>query len=285
MTDFDSKRAEVLVELALEEDLGTGDVTTEALSLALERAEGWIRCKEDGVLAGAPVAERVFRRLDPSAEVTWHARDGDAIAEGDEVARIHATARALLAGERTALNFLQRLSGIATTTRAHVRRVEGTGAVVLDTRKTTPGWRDLEKYAVRVGGAANHRAGLYDQGLFKENHLDLARRAGESLGDLVARVRERTGSPVEVEVRSLDEAREARAAGAEILMLDNFDPPALREAVDYFRGARDGRPLLEASGGITLETIREVAQTGVDRISCGSLTHSPRALDLAMYIR
>jgi nicotinate-nucleotide pyrophosphorylase (carboxylating) len=204
---------------------------------------------------------------------------------GQEVLVVEGRAATLLAGERTALNFLQRLSGIATTSRAFVRRIEGTGAVILDTRKTTPGWRSLEKYAVSLGGGRNHRTGLYDQALFKENHLALARAAREPLGEIVRRAREATGAPVEVEVRDLEELRAALEAGAELLLLDNMSLEEMREAVELVRGLPDSdRPLLEASGGITLETVRAVAETGVDRISVGALTHSPRALDLAMYI-
>jgi len=285
MATFDRLAAEKLVEMALAEDLGSGDVTTESLAWGGRPARGVIRCKEDGVLAGAPIVDLVFARLDPATRIVWKAAEGEAIEKGREVAALEGTASALLAGERTALNFLQRLSGIATTARAYAQRIAGTSAAVLDTRKTTPGWRSLEKYAVAVGGGVNHRIGLFDQGLFKENHLALARAAGQSLRDVVRHVREATGAPVEVEVRTLDELEEALAAGAEILMLDNMSLDEMRRAVARVRTPGGGsRPRLEASGGITLETIRSVAETGVDRISVGALTHSPRALDLAMYI-
>lgn len=290
MTDtaplFPHEDAERLLELALAEDVGSGDVTTKSLALGGASAEGWMLCKEPGVLAGVPIADAVFRRLDSNAEVDWKAKDGDAIEEGDEILVVKANIGALLAGERTALNFLQRLSGIATTTREYAKRIAGTRASVLDTRKTTPGWRMLEKYAVAIGGGENHRIGLFDQALFKENHLELARRADESLAEVVSRARAATNRPVEVEVRDLAEAKQAHEAGADILMLDNMSVDDMREAVAHFSSLpADRRPLLEASGGITLETIRDVAETGVDRISCGALTHSPRALDLAMYIR
>ncbi len=283
---FPQEDAERLLEIAISEDVGSGDVTTRSLALGDSSAEGWMLCKESGVLAGAPIADAVFRKLDAKAELDWKANEGADIREGDEILVVRASIGALLAGERIALNFLQRLSGIATTTREYAKRIEGTRAAVLDTRKTTPGWRTLEKYAVAIGGGTNHRVGLFDQALFKENHLELARRAEEPLAEVVARARAATDRPVEIEVRDLEEAKQAHEAGGEILMLDNMSVDAMREAVAYFSSLpADRRPALEASGGITLETIRAVAETGVDRISCGALTHSPRALDLAMYIR
>ena len=273
-----------LIRAALEEDLGAGDVTTACLKAADRDATGHLLAKEDGVLAGAPVVNEVFRALDPAVRVEWSARDGDPVTAGQRIAELAGPAGALLAGERTALNFVQRMSGIATLTSRYARLIEGTRARVLDTRKTTPGHRQLEKYAVAIGGGENHRVGLFDQALFKENHLALAALAGQSLDELVTRARERSNAPVEIEVRDLDEARAARDAGADILMLDNFSIEELREAVRELRPDGAEAPRLEASGGITLETLRAVAETGVDRISCGALTHSPQALDIAMYI-
>lgn len=283
---YDADQVERLITLALEEDLGDGDVTTQSLSLAGQPASGYMLCKERGILAGAPIATAVFRRLQKDCEIDWKAADGDTIESGAEIMTIRASAATLLAGERTALNFLQRLSGIASLTRRYVDLVAGTRAAVLDTRKTTPGWRTLEKYAVAVGGGVNHRVGLYDQALFKENHVEMARQGGESLDDVIERAATASARPVELEVRDLDEARRGYEAGAAILMLDNMSLDDMRAAVDHFETLpADRRPLLEASGGITLETIAEVAATGVHRISCGALTHSPRALDIAMYIR
>ncbi len=279
------EQANELIRLALAEDLGPGDVTTDVLSLADSPAVGRMVAKEDGVLAGTPVVDLVFARVDERCELEWAASDGDAVSVGQEILRMRGPARALLAAERPSLNFLQRLSGIATCSRDFMRRVEGTNARVLDTRKTTPGWRYLEKYAVALGGGTNHRVGLFDQALFKENHVALARAAGESLEALIRNARERTGQPVVVEVRDMAEAKDAHAAGAEILMLDNMTHDAMREAVEHFGALPESeRPELEASGGINLETIGDVARTGVDRISCGALTHSPKALDISMYV-
>jgi len=273
-----------LIRAALDEDLGDGDVTTACLVEADRNATGYLLAKEEGTLAGTPVVDAVFRAVDPAVRIDWAARDGDPIAPRARIAELAGPAGALLAGERTALNFVQRLSGIATLTARYARQVEGTAARVYDTRKTTPGLRILEKYAVAVGGGENHRVGLFDQTLFKENHLALAAHAGQTLEELVTRARQASRAPVEIEVRDLDEARAARDAGADILMLDNFSIEELREAVRVLRPDGGEHPKLEASGGITIDTLRAVAETGVDRISCGALTHSPRALDIAMYI-
>ena len=274
---------ELSVRRALEEDLGSGDVTA-ALVAQTQRARATVVVREAAVLCGRDWFDAVFAAIDPDVTIRWSAADGDRLTADQVVAELDGSARSILSGERAALNFLQTLSGTATVARQYADALAGTECRVLDTRKTTPGHRQLEKYAVAIGGGENHRVGLFDQALFKENHLALAALAGQSLDELVTRARERSNAPVEIEVRDLDEARAARDAGADILMLDNFSIEELREAVRELRPDGAEAPRLEASGGITLETLRAVAETGVDRISCGALTHSPQALDIAMYI-
>ncbi|MGE5858339.1 MAG: carboxylating nicotinate-nucleotide diphosphorylase [Solirubrobacterales bacterium] len=269
-----------LVARALLEDLGEGDVTAEAVVPEDASGHATIMQKEPGVLFGLDVAAEVFRQTGAgeleavAAEGEWR----DHVPA--EVARIKGPARALLAAERTALNLLCHLSGVATLTARFVREVEGTGARVLDTRKTTPGLRALEKAAVAAGGGTNHRMGLYDAILIKENHAALAGGVGEA----VRRAREaRPDLPVEVECRDLDEVRQGAEAGANRLLLDNMSPAELRAAVAAARGAGQA-PELEASGGVTLATIGEIAATGVDYVSVGALTHSAPALDLSMIL-
>ena len=265
-----------LVARALAEDLGDGDVTTAATVAPEARARAVIRQKAPGVIYGLDVAEEVFRSLDRDVAFAREVAEG-AWREGGEVLRIEGRARALLSGERTALNFLQRLSGVATMAARAVRAVDGTGATILDTRKTTPGLRALEKAAVAAGGATNHRAGLYDAILIKENHAALAGGVGEA----VRRARlEAPGLPLEVECRDLSEVDEALAAGAPRLLLDNMTPSQLRETVAHVAG----RAEMEASGGVTLQTLRDVASTGVDFVSVGALTHSAPALDLSLLL-
>ena len=262
------------VRAFLAEDVGDGDVTTEAVIPPNARLEASLLLKERGVVCGLDVVEAVFRELDPGVELDRLARDGDET-EG-EVARLAGNARALLTGERTALNLLGRLSGIATLTRRYVDAVEGTGATILDTRKTTPGLRTLEKLAVRAGGATNHRRGLYDAVLIKDNHV----RLGGGIARAVELARE-TNLPVEVECETTDDVRAALEAGADTILLDNMSVPALREAVRLV----DGRARTEASGGVNLETVRAVAETGVDFISVGALTHAARSLDVSMEVK
>ena len=258
----------------LAEDVGAGDVTTEAVVPADTSLAAALVLRERGIVCGLELAESVFRELDPDVEFEYLARDGDE-AEG-EAALVEGRARALLTGERTALNLLGRLSGIATLTRRYADEIAGTGAVILDTRKTTPGLRALEKLAVRSGGGTNHRFGLHDAVLIKDNHL----RLGGGIERSVRRAQE-TGLPVEVECETLDDVRVALAAGADSILLDNMSVADLREAVALVgRRART-----EASGGITLGTIRAVAETGVDVISVGALTHGARSLDVAMDVR
>ena len=266
-----------IIRLALAEDIGRGDLTTEATVAADAQAEAVIEQKAPGVLCGLPVVEAVFAALDPRVRVERLDEEGS---WGDRrtVARISGPARAILSGERTALNFLQRLSGVATMSRRAREAVEGTQATVLDTRKTTPGHRVLEKYAVRVGGCRNHRAGLDDAVLIKENHI----RAAGGITAAVAAARRRTGpaQQIEVEVTTRAELDEALAAGAELIMLDNHSVDEMRAAVAYVAG----RARLEASGGITLTNLTEVARTGVDYISLGALTHSAGALDFSLEV-
>ena len=266
-----------LVARALAEDVGDGDVTTEATIPAGARARATITQKAPGAVYGLDVAEAVFRRLDPEVRAERLVDEGVWRDDGGPVLRVEGSARALLTGERTALNFLQRLSGVATAAARAARTVEGTGATVLDTRKTTPGLRALEKAAVAAGGAANHRAGLYDMVLIKENHI----AAAGGIAQAVRAAREHAPDlPLEVEVRDLDEIDQALEAGAERLLLDNMTPDELRHAVDHVAG----RAKLEASGGVTFETLKQIADTGVDWVSVGALTHSAAALDLSLLL-
>jgi len=263
-----------LVERALAEDVGSGDVTSAATVPADARARATIVQKQPGVIFGLDVAERAFRRLDPQARIERLAPEGE-WREGGPVLRVEGSARALLTAERTALNFIQRLSGVASATARCVAAIEGSGARLLDTRKTTPGLRALEKAAVAAGGGVNHRAGLYDMVLIKENHAAIAGGVGEA----VRRARAAApGLPLEVECRSLAEIDEALKAGADRLLLDNMTTDELRAAVAHV----GGRATLEASGGVTPETLEAVASTGVDFVSMGALTHSAPALDLSL---
>lgn len=270
---------EPLVRAALQEDLGrAGDLTTDAIVPADQMADGTVLVRREGRVAGLDVALSAFRHLDPGAHFRVLAGDGADVPAGQAIACVRATARALLSAERVALNFLGRLSGIATATRDVVRRVEGTGARIVCTRKTTPGLRALEKYAVRVGGGGNHRFGLDDAILVKDNHRALA----GGVAAAVARVRACAShlAKVEVEVDTLAELREALDLGVDVVLLDNMKPDRLREAVALARG----RARTEASGGITPENVREAAETGVDMISLGFLTHSAPSLDVSLEI-
>jgi nicotinate-nucleotide pyrophosphorylase (carboxylating) len=266
---------EDIVRRAFAEDLP--DITSEAIFEPSDRGTARFLVKATGVIAGLAVVETVFRLLDSSAAIDLKRGDGDAVGPGDVVAHVSASVIALLSGERTALNLIQRASGIATATRTCVDAVRGTRAKIYDTRKTAPGLRALDKYAVRAGGGENHRGGLHDMFLIKNNHID---RAG-SITAAVERIRaRRMPQPVMVEVRNLRELEEALALAPDYILLDNMSTADMRAAVE--RAA--GRVPLEASGGITLENVREVAETGVDRISIGALTHSVKALDISMRI-
>jgi nicotinate-nucleotide pyrophosphorylase (carboxylating) len=276
MLDRMSSALNEVVDRALAEDVGAGDLTTDATVPLGARARARITQKAPGVIFGLAVAEAVFRALDPAIQLTPEVEEG-IWREGGPVLRLDGSARAILTGERTALNFLQRLSGVATQTAIHVRAIEDTRAQILDTRKTTPGLRSLEKAAVRVGGGTNHRTGLFDAVLIKENHAAMA----GGVGPAVRLAREAAPEvPLEVECRTLAEVDEALTAGAPRILLDNMDPAMLREAVGHV----GGRATLEASGGVTLETLREIAGTGVDFVSVGALTHSAPALDLSLLL-
>jgi nicotinate-nucleotide pyrophosphorylase (carboxylating) len=265
------------IDVALAEDLGDGDLTTRAVVPEGARARARIHQKEPGVVAGLGVVRAVFERVDPELVFVEHCPQGK-WRESGSVAEIEGAAASILAGERVALNFLGHLSGVATLTARYVRAVEGTGARILDTRKTTPGLRELEKEAVLRGGGENHRGGLYDAILVKENHAMLAGGVGEATRLALERASE--GVMVEVECATLDEVRDALEAGVPRILLDNMSTEELRAAVELAAG----RAELEASGGITLDTIRAVAETGVDYISVGALTHSAPALDLSLLL-
>jgi nicotinate-nucleotide pyrophosphorylase (carboxylating) len=273
---MDAQLIEDAVSRALAEDVGQGDVTTSLTVPAGARARARITQKAPGVVFGLDLVEETFRQLDPQIVLQRLADEGR-WREGGPAMEIEGPAGPLLTGERTALNFLQRLSGVATMSARAVQAVAGTGATILDTRKTTPGLRALEKAAVAAGGATNHRAGLYDAILIKENHAALAGGVGEA----VRRARERAPDiPLEVECRSLGEVDDALAAGADWILLDNMSPPELRAAVDHVAG----RAKLEASGGVTLENLQEIARTGVQFISVGAITHSAPALDFSLIL-
>lgn len=268
---------ERVVLAALAEDIGAGDVTTEATVAADAVGTADLLVKEPGVVCGLQTAEFAFRALDPEVVFEALASDGDFVDAPAVVATVSGSERALLTAERVALNFLGRLSGIATLTRRYVDAVAGTGAAVLDTRKTTPGLRALEKHAVAAGGGRNHRFGLDDAVLIKDNHL----RAAGSIGAAIELVRAATDLPIEVECETLAQVDEGLAAGVDAMLLDNMTLEELRSAVALV----DGRARLEASGGVTLETIRAIAETGVDEISVGALTHSARSLDVSLELR
>jgi len=258
---------------ALAEDLGDGDVTAALLPDHPDTA--YVLCKEDAIVCGRPWFDACHRALDPQVRIEWHVQEGDRVAAGTVLATLHGHARALVSGERAALNFLQTLSGTATTTAAYVDAVRGTGTAILDTRKTIPGLRIAQKYAVRCGGGVNHRIGLFDAVMLKENHVRAA-------GSLTAAIRSARAMhpalPLIVEVETLDQLDEALREGCERILIDEFDAVARREAV----GRADGRIPLEVSGGVDLATVRAIAEDGVDCISIGALTKHVRAIDLSM---
>ncbi|WP_333845090.1 carboxylating nicotinate-nucleotide diphosphorylase [Pelomicrobium sp.] len=264
------------VARALEEDLGPGDLTAQLLPQDM-MARARLICRDHAVLAGAPWFEACFRQLDPTVEIQWNVPEGGALSPGIEVCLLQGQARALLSAERPALNFLQTLSGVATATRRCVEAVAGTRARILDTRKTLPGLRFAQKYAVRLGGGVNHRMGLYDAILIKENHIAVAGGVREALA---AARRVDPSVPIQIEVENLVQLEEALAAGARLILLDNFPLDALREAVRLTAG----RAELEASGGICLENVRAIAEAGVDRISIGSLTKDVKAIDFSLRV-
>lgn len=276
--DLNKAQVRDIVGRALQEDVGTGDITTLAVVPSKVTATAAILAKQPGVICGLGVAREVFTQVDPGLHFEALVADGVSVVAGQEVARISGSAAAILTGERVALNFLQRLSGISTMTARFVAAVAGTRARIVDTRKTTPGLRILEKYAVRVGGGFNHRFGLYDAILIKDNHIALA--GGVAAAVAAAKKTASHAMKVEVEVQDLKQLDEALGAGAEVILLDNMEPAMLRETVARVAG----RAILEASGGITADNLAEVARTGVDLISIGALTHSVKAMDLSLEV-
>jgi len=277
---FSPVQIEEAVDCALAEDLGWGDATTKALIPSDQQGIASIMAKEEGILAGINIAKKVFQRVDSALKVDILIADGSQIKPGSIIAKVEGNVASILKAERVALNFLQRLSGIASETNRYVKAVEGLPVRIMDTRKTTPGLRSMEKYAVRVGGGQNHRMNLGDGILIKDNHIAALRSSGLSLKEIIVKARENTpkGLKVEVEVSTLQEGLEATEAGADIIMLDNMNLEDMRQVVKSIQR----RVLIEASGGITLSKVRAVAETGVDFISIGALTHSVKALDISL---
>lgn len=271
-----------VIDIALAEDIGHGDITSSLLVPYDMPAKGIITAEDDIVLAGLDVADEVFKRLDEEALFEGLSSDGDLVRRGTVIARVSGSGRALLTGERVALNFLQRLSGVATLSGRYAEAVKGLPVRIVDTRKTTPGLRSLEKYAVRVGGCFNHRYGLFDGVLIKENHIALT----GGVKDAVSTAKRKSSHTVkiEVEVRTLEEVSDAVEGGADIIMLDNMDISMMREAVRVIRGQSQREILIEASGGMSLEKVRDVALTGVDIISVGALTHAAAWVNISMDI-
>lgn len=268
--------ADKYIRLALEEDINSEDVTTNSVMPEYKKGEVQLICKEDGIIAGLPIFERVFLLLDPRTKVTFDVKDGDRVEKGRHLATVTGDIRVLLSGERTALNYLQRMSGIATYTNTVVKLLEGTRTKLLDTRKTTPCMRIFEKYAVRVGGGNNHRYNLSDGILLKDNHIDAAGGVKEAIA--AAKAYAPFVRRIEVETENLSMVREAVEAGADIIMLDNMTPGQMAEAVKLI----DGRAETECSGNITRKNIRAITETGVDYVSSGALTHSAPILDISL---
>ncbi|GET20949.1 carboxylating nicotinate-nucleotide diphosphorylase [Prolixibacter denitrificans] len=266
------------IDYALNEDIGDGDITTNAVIPGEMQTTATMTAKADGVVAGLPVAERVFRKLNPDIEWTTYIEDGSFVKKGDVLVQVKGSFRALLTGERLALNFLQRMSGIASETSRYVKAVEEYKTEILDTRKTVPGLRLLDKYAVKMGGGTNHRIGLYDMVMIKDNHIKVAGGITEAVEAIRPTISDNI--KIEVETTNLEEVKEAIAAGADIIMLDNMDNETMKRAVELV----NGRAKVEASGNMTLERLKGVAATGVDFISIGALTHSVTALDISMNI-
>jgi nicotinate-nucleotide pyrophosphorylase (carboxylating) len=271
-----SPRTDHLIDLALEEDAGLGDVTSRAIFPARHKSRAYISAGHDLVVCGLEIAARVFTRVDPALKVTLAADDGDRIKAGGRVLHVSGPTIALLTAERTALNFLQRLSGIATQARRYAAAVSGTGVRIVDTRKTTPGYRALEKYAVRCGGCFNHRSSLGEHILIKDNHIAAAGSLARAVQ--LARLHAPHPAKIEVEAKTLPEVGEALRAGAEVILLDNMSPATVAKAVARIAGAA----VVEVSGGVKFDTVRDYAQPGVDVISIGALTHSAPAADLSL---
>lgn len=294
--EFDFEEIKEIVHLAIKEDIGDGDITSKIFIPEGSESEGTIITKEDGIVAGLPVAGYVLSQIDKDLIFTSNIEDGSRVERGTEIARVKGLTISLLSAERLVLNFLQRLSGIATATNRLTEKIKGYKTQIMDTRKTTPGWRYLEKYAVRVGGGANHRMGLYDQILIKDNHLKamgLEKENVAAIGRLVKKAREQieNGALIEVEVEDFSQIKGMLDAGVDIILFDNMEPPKIRKAVDMVKkyeknqGLRTDKAILtEASGNITLQNVEEYAKAGVDRISVGAITHSARALDISFDI-
>ncbi len=278
--ELTNRQIDRIIDLALAEDSGYGDITSRAIIPPQQQVKAYIVAKQDGVLAGGNIAGLVFRKVEPSLEVSIDIPDGAKIKAGDKILSIGGSAASILMAERVALNLLSRLSGVATETAKYVAGVKGTKAVIMDTRKTMPGMRLLDKYAVRMGGGRNHRMHLGDGILIKDNHIEILQRQVMNLKDIVAGARKNTpsGTKIEIEVNTIPQALEAAEAGADIVMLDNMPPDDMRRAVELVAG----KVKLEASGGINLDNVRAVAMTGVDYISIGAVTHSARALDFSL---
>lgn len=267
-----------LIEIALKEDIGPGDITTENLIDPQHKGKGDIIAKEPLIVAGLDVARRVFKYLDPDVMFRSEYNDGDLVKQGDRLANVQGTLRALLSGERTALNFLQHLSGISTFVRSFVNELSGKTIRLVDTRKTTPGWRALEKYAVRVGGAHNHRMGLYDGVLIKDNHIAAFGGIKKAIDHIRTKISHLL--KIEVEVSSMDQVKEALEARADVIMLDNMSIRQIKEATALI----EGRAIVELSGNVTKSALKSLADTGADIISVGALTHSARCVDISMQI-
>ncbi|MDA3817505.1 MAG: carboxylating nicotinate-nucleotide diphosphorylase [Prolixibacteraceae bacterium] len=270
---------ESLIDAGFKEDISTGDLTTDLLISAGTQTTAVMIAKADGVIAGLPVAEMIFKKLDPGIELIKSVNDGDKVHDGDLICTIKGSYRALLTGERLALNFLQRMSGIATETSKYVEAVSDYHTEILDTRKTLPGHRLLDKYAVKTGGGTNHRIGLYDMVMIKDNHISVAGGISNAVKAISPNINKNI--KIEVETTSLNQVEEALQAGADIIMLDNMDNETMAKAVKLI----NGKAKVEASGNMTLKRIKEVAATGVDYISIGALTHSVKALDISQRIK
>ncbi len=278
MNTKELEAAKHLIKLAMDEDVATGDITTDNLIPAESRKKAYMIAKADGVIAGIEVAEMVFRELDPDLKWEPAIEDGSPVKKGDIIVRFEATYRALLTAERTALNFFQRMSGIASMSAIYANAVKDYKTVILDTRKTLPGFRMLDKYAVKTGGATNHRIGLFDMVMIKDNHIDIAGGITNAVNQIKDKIK--PGIKIEVETTTLEQVQEAIDAGADIIMLDNMDTETMTKAVQLI----DGKAKVEASGNMTLERLKEVASTGVDFISIGALTHSVNAMDISQRI-
>ncbi len=280
MESPDTSQVRQLISRAIVEDRSRQDVTTKALIPKTQKGKALIMAKGRGVIAGTEIAKLVFLKVDPKLKLDILIKDGTEVRAGDVIARIEGKTSSILKAERVALNFMQRLSGIAADTARYVLAVKGLPVYITDTRKTTPGLRTLEKYAVRAGGGKNHRMNLADGILIKDNHIASLRSGGLSIKEIIAKARIKSPPKlkIEIEVKSPEEAAQAADAGADIIMLDNINLEDMRQAVRLIKG----RALIEASGGVTLENVRAVAETGVDLISIGALTHSPKALDISL---